>query len=70
MKDKIKAYHKISQTIHSSRNELHLKTCSLMIGIFSMRFKDESIEALLKDTIRNKKKEIKEKHFMRTNILC
>ena len=68
MQDKIRAYHKIRLTIHSSRNELHLKTCLLMIGIFNVRFKDDSIDALLKDEIRNKKKEIIEKRFMRTNI--
>lgn len=70
MTDKTTAYHKISQTIHSSKNDLHLKTCSLMMGIFSVKYKDESIDALLKDTIRNKRKEIIEKRFLRTNVLC
>ncbi len=70
MKDKINAYHKISLTIESSRNELHLKTCSLMISVFSVRFKDPSIEELLKECVRNKKKQIIEKRFARTRSLC
>lgn len=70
MKDKIKAYHKISQAIQSSKNELHLQTCSVMIGVFSMRFDDESIEALLKDAMDKKNKEILEKRFRETRFYC
>lgn len=70
MKDKIKAYHKISQAIHSSKNELHLQTCSVMIGVFSMRFDDESIEALLRDSMDSKHREILEKSFRESRLLC
>jgi hypothetical protein len=63
MKDKIKAYYKINQAIHSSRNELHLRTCSVMVGVFQMRFGDESIEALLNDAITNKNQEILKNRF-------
>ncbi|MFL5764126.1 MAG: hypothetical protein ACJ77K_09305 [Bacteroidia bacterium] len=63
MKDKIKAYYKISQAIHSSKNELHLKTCTVMVGVFRMRFDDASIEALLRDAITNKNQEILQKRF-------
>ena len=70
MKDKIKAYHKISQAIQSSKNELHLQTCSVMIGVFSMRFDDESIEALLKDSMDHKHREILEQCFRESRLLC
>jgi hypothetical protein len=70
MKDKIRAYHKISQAIHSSRNELHLKTCSVMIGVFRMRFDDESIEALLKDSMDHKNQEILERRFRERRLAC
>jgi hypothetical protein len=70
MKDKIKAYHKISQAINSSKNELHLQTCSVMIGVFSMRFDDESIEALLRDAMDSKHRQILEKSFREARLLC
>ena len=56
MKDKIKAYNKISQVINSSKNELHLQTCSLMIGLFNIRFNDESMKAILKNEMDNKRR--------------
>lgn len=58
MKDKINAYHKIRRTILGSRNELHLQTCTIMIGIFVMRYKDESMKTLLKNEIENRRSEI------------
>ncbi|HEY0029901.1 MAG TPA: hypothetical protein VGC65_04005 [Bacteroidia bacterium] len=70
MKDKIKAYHKISQAIHSSKNELHLQTCSVMIGVFSMRFDDESIEALLKDAMDCKHQEILGRRMREAQFIC
>lgn len=63
MKDKIRAYHKIRRTIRGSRNELHLQTCSIMIGIFSMRFKDESIIDILKHEIESKREELLARRF-------
>ncbi len=63
MKDKIRAYYKISQAIKSSQNELHLQTCSAMIPVFRMRFEDESIEALLKDSMGHKHRQILENCF-------
>ncbi len=58
MKDKIKAYNKISQAINSSKNELHLQTCSVMIGVFSMRFNDDSMKELLKNEMDSKRSKI------------
>jgi hypothetical protein len=58
MKDKINAYHKIRRTIQGSKNELHLQTCTIMIGIFTVRYKDESMRVLLKNEIENKRNEI------------
>ncbi|MCW3072916.1 MAG: hypothetical protein JWO44_2806 [Bacteroidetes bacterium] len=58
MKDKINAYHKIRRTIQGSRNELHLQTCTIMIGIFTVRYKDESMRVLLKNEVENKRNEI------------
>ncbi|MEW6468848.1 MAG: hypothetical protein AB1458_07990 [Bacteroidota bacterium] len=62
MKDKIKAYNKIRKAIHSSKHELHLQTCSIMIGVFSMRFRDASMEALLKEEMDNKDQKIRSKY--------
>jgi hypothetical protein len=58
MKDKLNAYQKIRRTIQGSRNELHLQTCTIMIGIFTVRYKDESMRVLLKNEIENKRNEI------------
>lgn len=58
MKEKITAYHKIRKTIQGSRNELHLQTCTIMIGIFTVRYKDESMRVLLKNEVENKRNEI------------
>lgn len=58
MKEKITAYHKIRKTIQGSRNELHLQTCTIMIGIFTVRFKDESMRVLLKNEVENKRNEL------------
>jgi hypothetical protein len=57
-KDKINAYNKIRRTILGSRNELHLQTCSIMIGIFTLRFNDENMKDLLKYEIDHKRNEI------------
>ena len=70
MKDKIRAYYKINQAIHSSKNELHLKTCSVMIGVFRMRFADDSIEALLKDAVNSKNQEILARRFREARFVC
>ena len=63
MKDKIMAFNKISLATKSSKNELHLQTCSVMIGIFAMRYNDESMRALLKDQLDNKRKKIRRPRF-------
>jgi hypothetical protein len=55
---KIRAYHKIRRSIRGSRNELHLQTCSIMVGIFSVRFNDESIIDILKHEIDSKREEL------------
>jgi hypothetical protein len=59
MNKKIKAYHKIRRAIHSSQHELHLHTCSVMISVFSLRYQDESMKALLKEEIDTKKREMR-----------
>jgi hypothetical protein len=59
MNKKIKAYHKIRRAIHSSKHELHLHTCSVMISVFILRYKDESMKALLKEAMDSKKQEIR-----------
>jgi hypothetical protein len=53
-----KYYDKISSNIESSTNELHIRTCSTMIGMFSMRFIDDedinhiqNFETMLKDEL-------------------
>jgi hypothetical protein len=63
MEDKINAYNKISLAIKSSRNELHLQTCSVMIGVFAMRYNDESMKALLKDEWIKKRKKVRASRF-------
>jgi hypothetical protein len=63
MKDKIRAYHKIRRTINGSRNELHLQTCSIMIGIFGVRFKDDTILDMLRQEIDNKRDELLAKRY-------
>jgi hypothetical protein len=69
MKDKINAYHKIRRTIQGSRNELHLHTCSVMIGIFIVRYKDESMRVLLKNEIENRRNEILSRRTLYKNVL-
>jgi hypothetical protein len=69
MEDKIRAYHKIRRTIRGSRNELHLQTCTIMIGIFSVRYKDESMRILLKNEVENKRNEILAKRAKYNNVL-
>ncbi|MDF2436666.1 MAG: hypothetical protein K0Q95_1042 [Bacteroidota bacterium] len=69
MKDKINAYHKIRRTIQGSRNELHLHTCTIMIGIFIVRYKDESMRVLLKNEVENRRNEILTKRSRYTNAL-
>jgi hypothetical protein len=59
MNKKIKAYHKIRRAIHSSKHELHLHTCTVMIRVFSLRYKDESMKALLKEEIDSKRQEMR-----------
>ena len=63
MKDKIRAFNKISSAVKSSKNELHLKTCSVMIGLFNMRYNDERMKAFLKNELDNKRKRIKSLKF-------
>ena len=58
MEEKMKAYQKIRKTINGSRNELHLQTCTIMIGIFAVRYKDESMRNLLKNEMENRRNEI------------
>jgi hypothetical protein len=62
MEKKMRAYHKIRRSIRGSRNELHLQTCTIMIGIFAVRFKDEPMKILLKNEVENKRNEILEKN--------
>jgi len=69
MKDKLNAYQKIRRTIQSSRNELHLQTCTIMIGIFTVRYKDESMRVLLKNEIENKRNEIVASRSKLKNVL-
>ena len=57
------AFNKISLATKSSKNELHLQTCSVMIGIFTMRYKDESMRAILKDELDNKRRKIRCSRF-------
>jgi hypothetical protein len=63
MKEKINAYNKISRAIKSSRNELHLKTCSVMIGLFNMRYNDEHMKDFLKEELDDKRRKIKTSRF-------
>ena len=63
MKDKIRAFYKIIQATQSSKNELHLKTCTIMIGLFSIRYKDESMKAFLKEELDAKRDKIKRVRF-------
>jgi hypothetical protein len=69
MKDKINAYHKIRRTIQGSRNELHLQTCTIMIGIFTVRYKDESMRVLLKNEVENRRNEILTRRTKFNNVL-
>lgn len=69
MKDKITAYHKIRRTILGSTNELHLHTCNIMIGIFIVRYKDESMKTLLKNEIENRRNEILSRRARYKNVL-
>jgi hypothetical protein len=69
MKDKLNAYHKIRRTIQGSRNELHLQTCTIMIGIFTVRYKDESMRVLLKNEIENRRNEILSQRARYKNVL-
>lgn len=57
-KDKISAFHKITRTIQGSRNDLHLHTCSIMIGFFLLRFKDEELKMALKNEMDLKRGQI------------
>jgi hypothetical protein len=63
MKNKIRAYHKIRRTISGSRNELHLQTCTIMIGIFAVRFNDDSLTDTLKNEIDMKREELLSKKY-------
>ena len=42
-------YDKIMDNIASSKNELHLRTCSVMIGMFQMKFVEESSPVVQKE---------------------
>lgn len=63
MEDKIKAYHKIHKAIYGSKNELHLQTCITMVEVFDAKFNDESMKALLKDEINNKRQRMFSKYL-------
>ena len=69
MQNKIKAYHKIRRAIYGSRNKLHLQTCSIMIRVFSVRFHDESMEALLKDAMEKKNSEMNSRRLLADEAL-
>ncbi|HEX8516262.1 MAG TPA: hypothetical protein VF868_08685 [Bacteroidia bacterium] len=69
MKDKLNAYHKIRRTIQGSRNELHLHTCNIMIGIFLVRFNDESMRLLLKNEVEQRRNEILSQRARYRNVL-
>jgi hypothetical protein len=69
MEDKIRAYHKIRRTILGSKNELHLQTCTIMIGIFVVRYKDDSMRVLLRNEVENRRNEILAKRAKYNNVL-
>lgn len=52
-------FNKIMSNIVSSKNELHLRTCTVMIGMFSMKFIDEK-EPIIKRQIESQEVHLKE----------
>jgi len=59
MASNIECYEKISKNIFSSKNKLHLDTCAVMIGMFSMKYIDEK-EPLIKRQIELQEVSLKE----------
>ena len=50
-------FDKIMSNIVSSKNELHIRTCSVMIGMFAMKYMDE------KEPIKKRQIEAQEVHL-------
>ena len=59
MASNAECYEKICRNIVSSKNELHIRTCSVMIGMFAMKYIDEK-EPILKREIEAQEVSLKE----------
>ena len=59
MASHVECFNKIMSNIVSSKNELHLRTCTVMIGMFAMKFIDEK-EPILKRQIESQEVHLKE----------
>jgi hypothetical protein len=59
MASNTECYNKILRNIVSSKNELHIKTCSVMIGMFSMKYIDEK-EPKVKELIESQEVSLRE----------
>lgn len=52
------AYDKIQRSILSSKNNLHLTTCAVMIGMFSMKYEELELELNLKNELDKRAQEL------------
>lgn len=65
MNKKINAYYKIHRAINSSKHELHLHTCSIMLSVFNLRYQDSSMVTLLQDQMDMAKSRMSQPQFNR-----